>query len=270
MPRFCANLSMMFTEHAFLDRFQHAAKAGFTAVEFLFPYDQQAADIRARLTDHGLEQILFNMPPGDWSMGERGTACLPGRQSDFRDGVKRALDYAMVLGNKRLHCMAGLVPAGTAMATAASLYAANLAWATELVHAAGILTVIEPINHRDMPGFFLNTTGHAAAIVQAIGRDRLAILFDIYHCQITEGDVTSRMEALLPLIGHVQIADVPGRHEPGTGELNWPYVFQRIDAVGYDGWIGCEYRPAGSTVAGLQWLAEVTNATAMQPKSSHS
>ncbi len=160
------------------------------------------------------------MPPGDWPMGERGTACLPGRQAEFRDGVKRALDYAAVLGTKRLHCMAGLLPAGTPRATAASLYATNLAWASDLAKSAGVLVVIEPINHRDMPGFFLNTTGHAAAIVDAIGRDRLGILFDIYHCQITEGDVTSRMAALLPVIGHIQIADVPGRNEPGTGELN--------------------------------------------------
>ena len=254
MPRFCANLSMMFTERPFLDRFAAAAAAGFDAVEFLFPYDFKAADIRARLDEHGLQQVLFNMPPGDWSMGERGTASLPGRVSEFRDGVKRALDYAAVLGTKRLHCMAGLLPAGTAHGTAASLYAANLAWACELTMAAGVLVVIEPINHRDMPGFFLNTTDQGAAVVQAIGRDRLALLFDIYHCQVTEGDVTSRMAKLLPLIGHIQIADVPGRNEPGTGELNWPYIFGRMDAIGYDGWVGCEYRPAGDTEAGLVWL----------------
>ncbi len=254
MPRFCANLSMMFNEHPFLDRFAAAAKAGFTAVEFLFPYEFKAADIKARLDAHGLEQVLFNMPPGDWNIGERGLASLPGRGAEFRDGVKRALDYAAVFGTKRLHCMAGLVPAGTAPGTAASLYAANLAWACELAKAAGALVVIEPINHRDMPGFFLNTSDQAAAVVEAIGRDRLAILFDIYHCQVTEGDVTSRMAKLLPLVGHVQIADVPARNEPGTGELNWNYIFGRIDSLGYDGWVGCEYRPAGETVAGLAWL----------------
>ena len=255
MPRFCANLSMMFTELPFLDRFAAAAEAGFTAVEFLFPYDHPAAEIGAKLEAAGLEQVLFNMPPGDWAMGERGMACLPGRQAEFRDGVKRALEYAAVLGNKRLHCMAGLLPAGLPQATAASLYATNLAWACEQAHAAGVLIVIEPINHRDMPGFFLNTTGHAAAVVEAIGRDRLAILFDIYHCQVTEGDVTSRMAKLLPLIGHIQLADVPGRNEPGTGELNWPYIFGRVDALGYDGWIGCEYRPAGKTDDGLGWFS---------------
>jgi hydroxypyruvate isomerase len=254
MPRFCANLTMMFNEHPFLDRFAAARAAGFEAVEFLFPYDHPAAEIRQRLDDSGLQQILFNGPPGDWAKGERGLACLPGRQSEFRDGIKRALDYALVLGNKRLHCMAGLVPAGLSSVTAASLYAANLAWACEQAAAAGIVVVIEPINHRDMPGFFLNTTGQAAAVVEAIGRDRLAILFDIYHCQVTEGDVTSRMAALFPLIGHVQIADVPARNEPGTGELNWSFVFKRADAMGYDGWIGCEYRPAGDTIEGLSWI----------------
>ena len=256
MPRFCANLTMMFNEHPFMDRFAAAAKAGFKAVEFLFPYDHPAAEIRARLNDHGLEQILFNMPPGDWSVGERGLASLPGRTAEFRDGVKRALDYAAVLGTARLHCMAGLVPSGTAPGTAASLYAANLAWACERAHAAGVLVVIEPINHRDMPGFFLNTTDQGAAVVEAIGRDRLALLFDIYHCQVTEGDVTSRMAKLLPLIGHVQVADVPARNEPGTGELNWRYVFDRMDALGYSGWVGCEYRPAADTVSGLSWMEQ--------------
>ena len=256
MPRFCANLTMMFNEHPFLERFAAASKAGFTAVEFLFPFDHPAAEIRARLDGHGLEQILFNMPPGDWSLGERGLASLPGRVAEFRDSVKRALDYATVFGTKRLHCMAGLVPAGTAQGTAASLYAANLAWACEQAVAAGVLVVIEPINHRDMPGFFLNTTDQGAAVVEAIGRDRLALLFDIYHCQVTEGDVTSRMARLLPLIGHIQIADVPARNEPGTGELNWRYIFDRMDAVGYAGWVGCEYRPSGDTVSGLGWLPE--------------
>ncbi len=261
MPRFCANLTMMFNEHAFLDRFAAAAQAGFKAVEFLFPYDHPAADIRARLDDNGLEQILFNMPPGDWSMGERGLACLPGRQAEFRDSVKYALDYAAVLGTRRLHCMAGLPPAGLAAGTAAALYATNVAWACEQAHAAGVLVVIEPINHRDMPGFFLNTSGQGAALVEAVGRDRLALLFDVYHTQVTEGDVTSRMAALLPLIGHVQIADVPARNEPGTGELNWPFMFRRMDEMGYDGWVGCEYRPAGGTVAGLQWLAAASAGT---------
>ncbi len=253
MPRFCANLTMLFNELPFLDRFAAAAEAGFTAVEFLFPYDHPAAEVKAKLDAAGLQQILFNMPPGDWAGGERGTACLPGRQSEFRDGVKRALDYAAVFGTQRLHCMAGIVPAGVAKLTAESLYAANLAWACEQAAAAGVLVVIEPINHRDMPGFLLNTTGQGADIVAALGRDRLALLFDVYHCQVTEGDVTSRLRALLPSVGHIQIADVPARNEPGTGEIAWDYVFQQIDAVGYDGWVGLEYRPAAGTVPGLDW-----------------
>ncbi len=247
MPRFCANLTMMFNEHPFLDRFAAAAKAGFTAVEFLFPYDHAAAEIRARLDDHGLEQVLFNMPPGDWGDGRTRPRLPAGprggvpRRGEARAGVCGGAGHQAAA----LHGRAG--PAGTAPGTAASLYAANLAWACEQAAAAGVLVVIEPINHRDMPGFFLNTTDQGAAVVEAIGRDRLALLFDVYHCQVTEGDVTSRMATLLPLIGHIQIADVPARNEPGTGELNWAYVFGRMDALGYAGWVGCEYRPAADT-----------------------
>ncbi len=253
MPRLAANLSMMFNEAPFLDRFAAAAAAGFSGVEFLFPYDHPQAELRRRLDGSGLELALFNMPPGDWAAGERGLAALPGRQQEFRDGVLRALDYATALGCRQVHCMAGIPPAGTSALTAASLYAANLAWACEQAHQAQIKVVIEPINQRDMPGFHLATTGQAASVIEAIGRDRLGLQFDIYHCQVTEGDITRRMEALLPLIAHMQVADVPGRNEPGTGEIAWEFVFRRIDALGYQGWIGCEYRPAGETVAGLGW-----------------
>ena len=252
MPRLAANLSMMFNEHPFLDRFEAAAKAGFKGVEFLFPYDFPAAEIRRRLDDNGLTQALFNMPPGDWAAGERGVASLPGRQQEFADGVSKALDYAGVLGCKLVHAMAG-IPTGVAPVTAAAIYAANLDRAAERAHAQGVKIVIEPINHRDMPGFHLNTMAQGAAIVDAIGRDRLGLQFDVYHCQVTEGDVTKRMEALLPVIAHMQIADVPLRNEPGTGEIGWKYVFERMDALGYEGWTGCEYRPAGDTVAGLAW-----------------
>ena len=254
MPRFCANLTMMFNEVPFLDRFEAAAKAGFKAVEFLFPYDFPAAEIRTRLDGNGLQQVLFNMPPGDWAAGERGTAVLPGRQADFRAGVMKALDYASLLGCKRLHCMAGIPVAGATPGAAANLFVANLAWAAEKAHAAGVMLVIEPINHRDMPGYMLNTTGQAAAVIEALGADRVRLLFDVYHCQVTEGDVTSRMKALLPVIGHIQVADVPARNEPGTGEIGWRYVFGQMDRLGYDGWVGCEYRPAGKTVDGLGWL----------------
>jgi hydroxypyruvate isomerase len=196
------------------------------------------------------------MPPGNWASGERGMASLPGRQSEFREAVKKALDYASVLECRQLHCMAGIVPADVSPTTAAALYASNLAWAAEQAAPAGVKVVIEPINHRDMPGYFLNTQAQGAAIVDAIGRDRLGLQFDVYHVQITEGDITKRMEKFMPVIAHMQIADVPARNEPGTGEIGWSYVFRRMDELGYQGWVGCEYRPAGDTVAGLAWRAE--------------
>ncbi len=255
MPRLAANLSMMFNEVPFLDRFDAAAKAGFKGVEFLFPYDFSAAEIKARLDANGLTQALFNMPPGNWAGGERGTASLPGRQAEFREGVKKALDYAAALDCKLVHCMAGIPPAGTPFTTAAALYAANLAWAGEQALAAGVKIAIEPINHRDMPGFHLNTMAQGAEVVQAIGTDRIGLQFDVYHCQVTEGDITKRLEALLPLVVHIQIADVPARNEPGTGEIGWEFVLRRMDELGYKGWVGCEYRPAGDTVAGLGWRA---------------
>ncbi len=253
MVRLAANLSMMFNEAPFLDRFALAAGAGFTAVEFLFPYEFPAAELRRRLDGSGLRQVLFNMPPGNWSAGDRGVAALPGRQQEFRDGVSQALDYAAALSCPLVHAMAGVPPQGTPFATAAAVYASNLAWAAEQAQRAGVKIVLEPINHRDIPGFHLNTVEQAAAVIEAIGRDRLGLQFDIYHCQVTEGDVTKRMEALMGLIAHMQLADVPARNEPGTGEIGWEFVFRRIDELGYQGWIGCEYRPAGDTVAGLVW-----------------
>jgi len=255
MPRFAANISMMFNELPFLDRFAAARAAGFEAVEFLFPYEHPAAEIAARLRDHGLAQVLFNAPPGDWNQGERGMACLPHRRAEFRDGIRRALDYATALSCPRLHVMAGLTPAGVARDTLLATYAANLDWAAEECMKAGVKPIIEPINHRDIPGFFLNRTSEAVAMIEAIGPERLGLQFDLYHCQITEGDVSRRAAELLPYIAHMQVADTPGRHEPGTGEVNWPFVFAAIDASGYHGWIGCEYRPKGETVAGLGWLA---------------
>ena len=253
MPRLAANLSMMFTEVPFIDRFAAARRAGFEGVEFLFPYDFPAAALRERLTAEGLTQVLFNMPPGDWANGERGMASLPGRQTEFHESVKKALDYAAVLECRQIHCMAGIVPSGVSPTTATAVYAANLAWAGEQAKAAGVRIVIEPINHRDMPGYFLNTQAQGAAIVEAIGRDRLGLQFDVYHVQVTEGDITRRMEQFMPVIAHMQIADVPQRNEPGTGEIGWRYVFRRMDELGYKGWVGCEYRPAGDTVAGLTW-----------------
>ena len=255
MPRFAANLSMMFNEVPFLDRFALAAKAGFKGVEFLFPYEHPAAEIAARLKDNGLQQVLFNAPAGDFAKGERGMAAIPGKQAAFRDSIKMALEYAATLACPRLHIMAGLKPEGVAHDTLTAVYGANLAYAAEECAKVGVKPIIEPINHRDIPGFFLNTTDQAAAIIAAVGPEKLGMPFDLYHCQITEGEVVKRVEKHLPLIAHMQVADTPGRHEPGTGEVNWPFVFKTIDALGFRGWIGCEYRPAGETLAGLSWFA---------------
>ena len=253
MPRLAANLSMMFNEVPFLERFAAARKAGFEGVEFLFPYEYTAAELRSRLIGEGLTQALFNMPPGDWANGERGLASLPGRQAEFREGVKRALDYAATLECRRVHCMAGIPAADVSRVESAAIYANNLAWAAEQAKPAGVKLMLEPINHRDMPGYFLNTQAQGAGFVEAVGRDRLGLQFDVYHVQITEGDITKRMEQFMPVIDHIQIADVPARHEPGTGEIGWEFIFRRMDELGYMGWVGCEYRPAGDTVAGLGW-----------------
>jgi hydroxypyruvate isomerase len=265
MPRFAANLSMLYNEHAFLDRFAAAAADGFQAVEYLFPYAFSASALAQRLADHGLQQVLFNAPPGNWDAGERGTACLPGREAEFRSGVAQALSYADALGCPRVHVMAGLAPAGADRALLQATYESNLAWAAELAATAGRNVLIEPINTRDIPGFFLNRQDEAHRIVQAIGAPNLKVQMDLYHCQIVEGDVAMKLRQYLPTgrVGHIQIAGVPQRHEPDLGELHHPYLFELIDALsangGWDGWVGCEYRPArgavaGGTSAGLGWL----------------
>ena len=253
MPRFSANLGFLFPDIPFLERFDAAARAGFAAVEYASPYDHPAPELRARLKAVGLTQVLINSPAGNRAAGERGMACLPGRETAFRDGVGQALDYAVALDCKLVHVMAGVPPEDVAWDTAAALYAANLAWAAEKALAAGVRLVIEPLNPRDAPGYLLRTQEQGAAIVAAIGHDRLGLQFDIYHCQTAQGDVTTRLAALLPAIDHMQLADVPGRHEPGTGEIGWEFVFRRIDELDYAGWIGCEYTPIGDTVAGLAW-----------------
>jgi 2-dehydrotetronate isomerase len=258
MPRFAANLSMLYNEHVFLDRFAAAAADGFDAVEYLFPYEHPAAELAARLSAHGLQQVLFNGPPGDWARGERGLACLPGREDEFRRGVARAIEYAQALGCPRVHLMAGLVPAGAERAALQATYVANLAWAA--AQARDLDFLIEPINTRDFPGFFLNRQDHAHEIVQLVGTPNLKVQMDLYHCQIVEGDLAKKVEAYLPTgrVGHFQIAGVPERHEPDVGELNYPYLFALLDRLGYDGAIGCEYRPRdsgpGGTTAGLGWL----------------
>ena len=253
MPRFSANLGFLFPELPFLDRFDAAARAGFTAVEYASPYEYKVAELRSRLNDAGLSQVLINSPAGDRTAGERGFACVPGRESTFRDSVEQALDYAVALGCPCVHVMAGMPAKDVPLDTAAALYAANLAWAGEKGLKAGVKLVIEPLNPRDAPGYLLRTQEQGAAIVGAIGHDRLGLQFDIYHCQTAQGDVTTRLAALLPVIDHMQLADVPGRHEPGTGEIGWEFVFRRIDELGYRGWIGCEYTPLGDTTEGLAW-----------------
>ncbi len=265
MPRFAANLSMLYTEHAFLDRFAAAAGDGFRAVEYLFPYAFDARDLARRLADHGLQQVLFNAPPGDWDAGERGLACLPGREAEFRAGFEQALGYADALGCPRVHLMAGLAPPGVERARLQATYEANLAWAAAQAAAAGRRVLIEPINTRDIPGFFLNRQDEAHRIVQAVAAPNLQVQMDLYHCQIVEGDVAMKLRQYLPTgrVGHLQIAGVPERHEPDLGELHHPYLFELIDelsaASGWDGWTGCEYRPArgaapGATSAGLGWM----------------
>ncbi|MBB2931492.1 2-oxo-tetronate isomerase [Paraburkholderia silvatlantica] len=254
MPRFAANLSMMYNEYAFLDRFAAAARDGFEAVEFLFPYEFSAADIKRRLDENGLTQALFNAPPGDWAAGERGIASLPGREDEFRRSIQTALDYARVLGNDKLHVMAGLIKPEQSRAAHREVYLKNLAYAAQAAQAHGITVVIEPINTRDMPGFFLNRQDDAQAICAEVGAPNLKVQFDLYHCQIVEGDLAVKLKRDMQGIGHIQIAGVPERHEPDIGEVNYPYLFSLIDALGYDGWIGCEYRPRAGTSDGLGWI----------------
>ncbi len=253
MPKLAANLSLMFTEVPFLERFGRAAAAGFKGVEYLFPYDFPAEEIAAQLAEHKLEQALFNMPPGDWDGGERGLACLPGREGEFQDGVAKAIEYARIIGCPRLHVMAGVAPAGADRTSLTETYVANLKFAAQALSDAGIVGEIEPINSRDIPGFFINTSRQGMEILAAVGSPNMRLQYDIYHMQIMEGDLAPTIERLLPHIEHMQLADTPGRHEPGTGEINYPFILDHIDKLGYGGWIGCEYRPAGETEAGLGW-----------------
>ena len=254
MPKFAANLSMLFTEVDFLDRFAAAARTGFKGVEYLFPYDHPAEEIRRRLEDNGLEQVLFNLPAGDWAAGERGIACHPDRVEEFREGVERAIAYASVLGNTQVNCLAGIQPEGVSDAEARQTLIENLRYAAGKLSAAGILLIAEPINTRDIPGFFLNRTEQALAIFDEVGSDNLKLQYDIYHMQIMEGDLAPTIEKHLDRIAHVQIADNPGRHEPGTGEIHYPFLFAHLDRLGYQGWVGAEYKPAGRTEEGLGWL----------------
>lgn len=257
MPRFAANLSMMYNEVPFLDRFAAAAADGFEAVEFLFPYEHPPEEIAHRLQSHGLEQVLFNLPPGDWAAGERGMACLPGREAEFACSVQTALPYARATGCRRLHAMAGIVPQqGVSLAQARATYVANLRDAAQTLAPHGITLLIEPINTRNMPGYFLNYQQQAHDVLAEVDRPNLKVQMDFYHCQVMEGDLMRRLQKHVGGVGHVQIAGVPDRHEPDTGEVRYDYLFDQLDALGYEGWIGCEYIPAGATSAGLGWLRQ--------------
>jgi hydroxypyruvate isomerase len=258
MPRFAANLTMLFNEQPFLDRFEAAARAGFTAVEFLFPYDFPAADIRRRLDEHKLTLVLHNLPAGDWAAGERGIACLPDRVPEFRAGVARAIEYATALGVKQLNCLAGKLPVGADPAALRATFIDNLRHAAGELKRAGLKLLIEPINTFDIPGFYLNRTAQALEIIDAVGADNIYVQYDIYHAQRMEGELAATIAKHLPRIAHIQLADNPGRNEPGTGEINYDFLFAHLDQIGYTGWVGCEYKPATTTEAGLGWLKAAT------------
>jgi hydroxypyruvate isomerase len=255
VPRFAANLTMLYNELDFLDRFEAAAKAGFEGVEFLFPYDYPKEALAERLERNGLTLALHNLPAGDWAAGERGIGCLPGRTGEFQESVKRAIEYATALGCPRLNCLAGIPPEGVGREEAHATFIGRLRFAAAELERAGIRLIVEAINTRDIPGFFLTDTKQARALIEEVGDPNLGYQYDIYHMQIMEGDLTRTIEANLDIIEHVQLADNPGRHEPGTGEINYPFLFERLDAFGYGGWIGCEYRPRAGTDEGLGWFA---------------
>jgi hydroxypyruvate isomerase len=253
VPKFAANLTMLFNELPFLDRFDAAAKAGFTGVEYLFPYDFEAQELADRLKANGLAQVLHNLPAGDWAGGERGIATLPGREDEFRAGVDKGIAYATTLGCKQLNILSG-IPKGVDAADARRVFIENVKYAAPRLKDAGIKLLIEACNTRDIPGFFLNTSKQAFEIMDEVASDNLFFQYDIYHMQIMEGDLSPTIKANLPRIAHMQLADNPGRNEPGTGEINFPFLFKFIDEIGYDGWIGCEYKPKTETTAGLGWL----------------
>ena len=254
MPKFAANLTMLFTEVPFLDRFALAAKAGFKAVEFLFPYPYAAAELQKRLRDNGLTLVLHNLPAGDWDKGERGIACHPGRVEEFKAGVPKAIEYATALGVKQVNCLAGKVLEGVSEKQARDTLVSNMRFAAAELKKAGIKSLMEPINTFDIPGFFLRHTAQALSIIDEVGSDNLYVQYDAYHMQRMEGELASTLAKNLARIAHVQIADNPGRGEPGTGEINHDFLFAHLDKIGYAGWIGCEYKPATTTEAGLGWL----------------
>jgi hydroxypyruvate isomerase len=255
MPKLAANLTMMFGELPFLERFEAASRAGFTGVEFLFPYEYDAAELRRQLRDRRLVQVLHNLPAGNWPAGERGIACLPDRVDEFKTGIATAIEYAHALDCARVNCLAGIPPPTLDRASAIETLIRNLDYAASRLKDAGITLLIEPINTRDIPGFLLTRTREAVDIIEAVGSDNLRLQYDIYHMTIMEEEVAPTIERMLPLIGHMQLADAPGRHEPGTGSIDYGALLPFIDRIGYTGWIGCEYKPKNGTVEGLGWAA---------------
>lgn len=254
MPPFCANLTMLYGEVDFLDRFEAAKRDGFAGVEYLFPYAYPKEELAQRLQRHGLVQVLHNLPAGDWEQGERGIACRPERVGEFQDGVGRAIDYATALGCRQVNCLAGIPGPGTSPEQARRTLVENLRFAASRLAQAGIRLLLEPVNTRDIPGFFVNRSAQAMGILEEVGSDNLYLQYDFYHTQVMEGDLVPTFRRLKDRIAHVQIADNPGRHEPGTGEINYAFVFDVLDAEGYDGWVGCEYKPKAATSAGLGWF----------------
>lgn len=258
MPRFAANLTMLFTELPFMERFEAAAKAGFKAVEYLFPYAYDKKELTAALRANGLQQVLHNLPAGNWDGGERGIGCHPDRVGEFREGVGMAIDYATALGCPKLNCLLGKLPAGVSPDQARKTAVENLRFAAKELQSAGIMLLIEPINHFDIPGFFLTRTDQAMSIIDEVGSTNLLLQYDIYHAQRMEGELGATIAKNMARIGHIQLADNPGRGEPGTGEINYAWLFKHIDAAGYAGWIGCEYKPKSDTVNGLGWRTALT------------
>jgi hydroxypyruvate isomerase len=260
MPKFDANLTFLFNELSFLDRFAAARKAGFAGVEYMSPYEEPKTEIAARLKDNGLTQVLFNLPVGDWGNGERGFAILPGRDDEFKRGVAKAIDYAEALACKQINCLAGLTPKDSDHGALRKILVNNLSYAASELGKAGVRLLIEPCNTRDMPGFFLNRSNQALEIIKEVGSDNLFVQYDIYHMQVMEGDLARTIETNLSQIAHLQLADNPGRNEPGTGEINYPFLFAHLDKIGYKGWIGCEYRPKTTTTEGLGWFSALRKA----------
>jgi hydroxypyruvate isomerase len=255
MPRFAANVSFLWTELPFLERFQAAASAGFRAVEFHYPYEFDAADLRHRLDAAGVSPVLINIRAGDARAGEAGLACLPGREGDFRACVAEAIDYALRVGAPQANCLAGNVPEGADRDECEAVFIGNLKYAADAFRKAGLRLMVEPLNSRDMPRFLVHTSSHALALIDRAGRDNVFLQYDLYHMQIMEGDLAPTLEKWLPRIGHIQFADTPGRHEPGTGEVNFPFLFAHLDRIGYSGWVSAEYRPLTGTDASLGWMS---------------